>query len=69
MERFGAGDDNGFSLDIDLRICCPNDIVRGLTGIPGDLGAAASRIDDVDGVDDSFLPSAPEKLHFLEGVL
>lgn len=69
VDRLGAGDDNGFSFDIDFRICCPNDIVRGLTGMPGDFGAAASRIDDVDGVDDNFLPSALEKLHFLEGVL
>ncbi len=61
--------DRGFSLDIDLRICCPNDIARGLSGIVDDLDCAASFIDDWDGVDDSFLPNALEKLHFFDGVL
>ena len=65
-EAFELGE-SGFSFDIDLRICCPNDIARGLNGMVGDL--AASFIDDVDGVDDNFLPSALEKLHFLDGVL
>ena len=65
-EGFDVGD-SGFSFDIDLRMCCPNDIVRGL--LTGDFWCAASFIDDVDGVDDSFLPRALEKLHFLDGVL
>ena len=29
--------DRGFSFDIDLRSCCPNDIARGLSGMVGDL--------------------------------
>lgn len=33
-EAFEA-DASGFSLDMDLRICCPNDIARGL--LTGDL--------------------------------
>ncbi len=63
---FEAGD-KGFSLDIDFRSCWPKDIARGLVAAAGDF--AASFIEDVDGVDDNFLPSALEKLHFLDGVL
>ena len=65
-DAFEAGD-KGFSFDIDFRSCWPKDIARGLVAVDGDL--AASFIEDVDGVDDNFLPSAPEKLHFLDGVL
>ena len=53
-EAFVVGD-SGFSLDMDLRICCPKDIARGLVGITGDLEFAASFIEEVEGVDDSFL--------------
>ena len=67
-ERGFAVGESGFSLDIDLRSCCPKDIVRGL--LTGDLGFGwASRMEDVEGVEESFLPSAPEKLHFFDGVL
>ena len=66
-DAFDVGD-KGFSFDIDLRSCCPKDIVRGL--LTGDLGFGwASRMEDVEGVEESFLPSAPEKLHFFDGVL
>ena len=67
-EAFDVGD-KGFSFDIDFRICWPNDMVRGLVGIADDFDCAASLIEEFDGVDDSFLPSAPEKLHFFDGVL
>ena len=58
--------ESGFSFDMDLRICWPKDIARGL--VTGDFAWAASFIDDVDGVDDNFLPK-PERLHFFDGVL
>ncbi len=61
----GEVGEKAFSFDIDFRICCPKDMARGL--VTGDL--AASFIEELDGVDDSFLPSALEKLHFLDGVL
>ena len=66
-DAFEAGD-RGFSFDIDLRSCWPKDIARGLVTDAAD-DFAASFMEDVDGVDDNFLPSAPEKLHFLDGVL
>lgn len=66
-DAFDAGD-KGFSFDIDLRSCWPKDIARGLVADAAD-DFAASFMEDVDGVDDNFLPSAPEKLHFLDGVL
>ena len=65
-DAFDVGD-KGFSFDIDLRICCPKDIARGL--LTGDFCWATSFIDEVDGVDESFLPKALEKLHFFDGVL